>query len=72
MMSGVSVKIYGAVPPIYLPLMEQTTIWTTATRTDRESIPSQELLGQFFLEVSTFMAVMKTCLDILVCQSHHP
>lgn len=71
-MSGESMKIYGAVPSIYLQLMEQTTILITATRTDRESIHSQELLGQFLLEVSTSMAVMKTYLDILVCQSHRP
>ncbi|NP_113861.1 calpain-10 [Rattus norvegicus] len=49
---------YRIVPSTYLPDTEGTFTVTIATRIDRQSIHSQEMLGQLLQEVS-FMAVMK-------------
>ncbi|XP_028611219.1 calpain-10 isoform X1 [Grammomys surdaster] len=53
-----SVGNYRVVPSTYLPDTEGTFTVTIATRIDRQSIHSQEMLGQLLQEVS-FMAVMK-------------
>ncbi|EAW71199.1 calpain 10 [Homo sapiens] len=50
---------YKVVPSTYLPDTEGAFTVTIATRIDRPSIHSQEMLGQFLQEVSV-MAVMKT------------
>ncbi|XP_013363556.1 PREDICTED: calpain-10 isoform X1 [Chinchilla lanigera] len=50
---------YRVVPSTYLPDAEGTFTVIIATRVDRRSIHSQEVLGHFLQEVST-MAVMKT------------
>ncbi|EHH21825.1 hypothetical protein EGK_04978 [Macaca mulatta] len=50
---------YRVVPSTYLPDTEGAFTVTIATRIDRPSIHSQEMLGQFLQEVSV-MAVMKT------------
>ncbi|XP_023577886.1 calpain-10 isoform X2 [Octodon degus] len=50
---------YKVVPSTYLPDAEGTFTVTIATRVDRRSFHSQEVLGHFLQEVST-MAVMKT------------
>ncbi|XP_008136684.2 calpain-10 isoform X6 [Eptesicus fuscus] len=50
---------YRIVPSTYLPDTEGAFTVTIATRIDRRSIHSQEMLGQLLQEAS-FMAVMKT------------
>ncbi|KAL0625041.1 Calpain-10, partial [Plecturocebus cupreus] len=50
---------YRVVPSTYLPDTEGAFTVTIATKIDRPSIHSQEVLGQFLQEVSV-MAVMKT------------
>ncbi|XP_014640950.1 PREDICTED: calpain-10 isoform X2 [Ceratotherium simum simum] len=54
-----SVGTYRIVPSTYLPDTEGDFTVTIATRIDRQSIHSQEMLGQLLQEAS-FMAVMKT------------
>ncbi|CAK6448399.1 unnamed protein product [Pipistrellus nathusii] len=54
-----SAGTYRIVPSTYLPDTEGAFTVTIATRIDRRSIHSQEMLGQLLQEAS-FMAVMKT------------
>ncbi|XP_046499729.1 calpain-10 isoform X1 [Equus quagga] len=54
-----SAGTYWIVPSTYLPDTEGSFTVTIATRIDRQSIHSQEMLGQLLQEAS-FMAVMKT------------
>ncbi|XP_023498515.2 calpain-10 isoform X4 [Equus przewalskii] len=54
-----SAGAYWIVPSTYLPDTEGSFTVTIATRIDRQSIHSQEMLGQLLQEAS-FMAVMKT------------
>ncbi|XP_020030540.2 calpain-10 isoform X2 [Castor canadensis] len=54
-----SAGTYKIVPSTYLPDTEGAFTVTIATRIDRRSIHSQEMLGQVLQEVS-FVAVMKT------------
>nr|KAF6449758.1 calpain 10 [Molossus molossus] len=54
-----SAGAYRVVPSTYLPDTEGAFTVTIATRIDRRSVHSQEVLGQLLQEAS-FMAVMRT------------